>query len=43
MMRLVEIDDAKTASQMTELLMGTDVPPRRAFIHDHADDAKLDV
>ncbi|PWT28215.1 DNA gyrase/topoisomerase IV subunit B [Butyrivibrio fibrisolvens] len=42
MMRVVEIDDAKTASHMTELLMGTDVPPRRAFIHDHADDAELD-
>ena len=42
MMRIVEIDDAKTASHMTELLMGTDVPPRRAFIHDHADDAELD-
>ncbi|MCR5770041.1 MAG: DNA gyrase subunit B [Butyrivibrio sp.] len=42
MMRIVEIDDAKTASHMTELLMGTEVPPRRAFIHDHADDAELD-
>ena len=42
MMKVVEIDDAKTASHMTELLMGTDVPPRRAFIHDHADDAELD-
>ncbi len=42
MMRVVEIDDAKTASHITELLMGNDVPPRRAFIHDHADDAELD-
>ncbi|MBQ7679923.1 MAG: DNA gyrase subunit B [Butyrivibrio sp.] len=43
MMRLVEIEDAKMASQMTELLMGTDVPPRRDFIHRHAVDAVLDV
>ncbi|WP_026508638.1 DNA gyrase/topoisomerase IV subunit B [Butyrivibrio sp. MC2013] len=42
MMRVVEIDDAKTASHMTELLMGSEVPPRRAFIHDHAEDAELD-
>ena len=43
MMRVVEIDDAKMASQMTELLMGTDVPPRRDFIHQHATDAELDI
>ncbi|MCR4901776.1 MAG: DNA gyrase subunit B [Butyrivibrio sp.] len=43
MMRIVEIDDAKMASQMTELLMGTDVPPRRDFIHQHATDAELDI
>ncbi|WP_026509270.1 MULTISPECIES: DNA gyrase/topoisomerase IV subunit B [unclassified Butyrivibrio] len=43
MMRLVEIEDAKMASHMTELLMGNDVPPRRDFIHQHATDAELDV
>ena len=43
MMKLVEIEDARMASEMTELLMGTDVPPRRAFIYDHATDAELDV
>ncbi len=42
-MKLVEIEDARAASEMTELLMGTDVPPRRAFIHQHATDALLDV
>ncbi|WP_026505976.1 DNA gyrase/topoisomerase IV subunit B [Butyrivibrio sp. NC3005] len=42
MMRVVEIDDAKAASQMTSLLMGTDVAPRRDFIHDHANDAEID-
>ncbi|WP_026523594.1 DNA gyrase/topoisomerase IV subunit B [Butyrivibrio sp. MB2005] len=43
MMRLVEIEDAKMASHMTELLMGNEVPPRREFIHQHATDAELDV
>ncbi|MBQ3899681.1 MAG: DNA topoisomerase IV subunit B, partial [Lachnospiraceae bacterium] len=43
LMKLVEIEDARAASEMTELLMGSDVPPRRAFIRQHAQDAALDV
>lgn len=43
MLKLVEIEDARMASEVTELLMGTDVPPRRTFIYDHAQDAELDV
>lgn len=43
MLKLVEIEDARMASEMTELLMGNDVPPRKAFIYDHASDAELDV
>lgn len=43
MLKLVEIEDARMASEMTELLMGNDVPPRKAFIYDHAADAELDV
>lgn len=43
LMKLVEIEDARMASEVTELLMGTDVPPRKAFIYDHATDAELDV
>ncbi len=43
MMRLVEIEDAKMASHMTELLMGNEVPPRRDFIHQHATDADIDA
>ena len=43
MMKQVEIEDARMASEMTELLMGTDVPPRRAFIYEHATDAELDI
>ncbi len=42
-MRRVEIDDARMASDVTSLLMGTDVPPRRAFIHEHAHDAEIDA
>jgi DNA gyrase subunit B len=42
-MRRVEIEDARMASEVTAMLMGTDVGPRRDFIHDHADDADLDV
>ncbi len=42
-MKLVEIEDARMASEVTELLMGTEVPPRKIFIYDHAVDAELDV
>ena len=42
-LKLVEIEDARMASDVTEILMGTDVPPRRAFIYSHAQDAELDV
>ena len=42
-MRQVQIEDAMHASDITELLMGSEVPPRRTFIHDHASDAELDV
>ena len=31
-LKLVEIEDARMASGVTEMLMGTEVPPRRAFI-----------
>jgi DNA gyrase subunit B len=43
LMKLVEIEDARMASEVTELLMGTEVPPRKTFIYDHAADAELDV
>ncbi|MCL2051768.1 MAG: DNA gyrase subunit B [Lachnospiraceae bacterium] len=39
----VSIEDARMASEVTEMLMGTDVPPRKAFIYKHADEAALDV
>ncbi len=43
MMKQVEIEDARMASEITELLMGTEVPPRKAYIYDHARDAALDI
>ncbi len=39
----VEIDDARMASDITGLLMGPDVEPRRQFIYRHAADADLDI
>ena len=42
-LKLVEIEDARMASDVTELLMGNDVPPRKDFIYQHANDAELDV
>ncbi|MDO4275993.1 MAG: DNA gyrase subunit B [Eubacteriales bacterium] len=43
MMKRVEIEDARLASSVTEVLMGSDVPPRKAFIYEHAADAELDI
>ncbi len=42
-MKRVEIEDGRMASDVTAMLMGTDVPPRKAFIYEHANDAQLDV
>lgn len=42
-MKRVEIEDARMASSVTELLMGTEVPPRRAFIYENATEAELDI
>lgn len=42
-LKLVEIEDARLASSVTEMLMGTEVPPRRQFIYENAVDAELDI
>ncbi len=42
-LKRVEISDVRLASEMTEILMGSEVPPRKAFIYEHARDAQLDV
>ena len=43
MLQRVEIEDARLAASITSMLMGTEVPPRKAFIYEHAQDAFLDV
>lgn len=43
LLKQVEIEDARMASEVTELLMGTEVPPRKEFIYRHAQDAELDI
>lgn len=43
MLKRVEIEDARLASEVTALLMGSNVGPRRDFIHDHADEAEIDA
>ncbi len=42
-LKRVEIEDARLASEVTEMLMGSDVAPRRSFIYEHADEAELDL
>ncbi|HCM92910.1 MAG TPA: DNA topoisomerase IV subunit B [Lachnospiraceae bacterium] len=42
-LKQVEIEDARLASTTTEMLMGNEVPPRKAFIYKHAHDAVLDI
>lgn len=43
MLKKVEIEDARMASSVTEMLMGSEVPPRRNFIYENATEADLDV
>ncbi|MEG0214601.1 MAG: DNA gyrase subunit B, partial [Hungatella sp.] len=42
-LKRVEIEDARMASEMTQMLMGSEVPPRRKFIYEHADEAEIDA
>lgn len=42
-LKRVEIEDALLANEVTEILMGSDVEPRRQFIHQHAQEAELDI
>jgi len=42
-LKLVEIEDARMASEITEMLMGSEVAPRRQFIYEHADEAEIDA
>lgn len=42
-LKRVEIEDAMAANEVTEVLMGTAVPPRREFIYHYAREASLDI
>lgn len=42
-LKQVEIEDGRMASDVTKMLMGNDVPPRKAFIYEHATYANLDI
>lgn len=42
-LKQVEIEDARLASDVTSMLMGSEVAPRREFIYKHAKDADLDI
>ncbi len=42
-LKQIEIEDARMASEVTEILMGSEVPPRKSFIYEHARDAQLDI
>ena len=42
-MKRVDIEDNISANQITAMLMGSEVPPRRKFIEDNAVYATLDV
>ena len=43
MLKKVEIEDGRMASEVTQMLMGTEVLPRKKFIYQNATDAELDV
>lgn len=42
-LKRVEIEDARMANEITEILMGSDVEPRRNFVYQHAKEAELDI
>jgi len=42
-LKQVEIEDPKMATEVTSMLMGSEVPPRRAFIYRHANEAQIDA
>ena len=42
-LKQVEIEDARLAAEVTSMLMGSDVSPRRQFIYTHAEEAEIDA
>jgi DNA gyrase subunit B len=43
LMKRVNVEDAQVADQIFDMLMGTDVPARKAFIQSNAKLANLDI
>jgi DNA gyrase subunit B len=39
----VKVEDAAKADEVFQMLMGDEVPPRKAFIQTHARSANLDI
>ncbi len=42
-LKQVEIEDARMAAEVTSMLMGSEVPPRKQFIYAHANEAEIDA
>jgi DNA gyrase subunit B len=42
-LKQVTINDAEEANKIFDMLMGSEVPPRKAFIQSHAKMANLDI
>ena len=42
-LKQIEIEDARMASDVTSMRMGSDVPLRRQFIYENANEAMLDI
>jgi len=42
-LKRVTIEDAQEADRIFDILMGSDVAPRKAFIQSNAKNAKLDI
>jgi len=42
-LKRISIEDARKASELTNILMGSAVPPRKDFISKYATEANIDV
>ena len=42
-LKQVKIEVARLATEVTSMLMGSEVPPRKQFIYAHADEAEIDA
>ena len=42
-LKRIEIEDGVTADTLTSVLMGSEVPPRKAFVVEKAKEANIDI